>query len=177
MSILSQSCESRSPFSASNRHSECDLLSVVYSVFCVSSQRHAERQRAGQFQQGFEPLERSEISRMRCKLRGNFLDTLPNGELDRSFRESASRALCKFRSLFSSPVLDEAKVLVNHGLLGIGVSGARPQPASRLVPLVAGFGLKATRVWLAHCIGFQKHAIRSGSCSITHISGPRGCVG
>ena len=41
------------------------------------------------------------------------------------------------------PIHDEAKVLVNHGVLGIGVSAAQPQSASRpVLPLVAGFGLK-----------------------------------
>ena len=51
------------------------------------------------------------------------------------------------------------------------------------MPLVAGFGLKPmvgsmqrTRVWLAHCIGCRKQAIRSGSCWAAHIFGPRGCV-
>src|SRR5207248_10925437 len=50
------------------------------------------------------------------------------------------------------------------------MSGARPHSAGWHV-LVAGFGLKPmvgsmqrTRVWLAHCIGCRKHAIRSGSC-------------
>jgi len=79
------------------------------------------------------------------------------------------------------PIDDEAKVLVNHGLLGTGVSGARPHSAGWHVPLVAGFGLKPmvgsmqrTRVWLAHYIGCRKHAIRSGSCWTAHIFGPRG---
>src|SRR6266576_3703584 len=51
------------------------------------------------------------------------------------------------------------------------------------VPLVAGFGLKPmvgsmqrTSVWLAHCVGCRKHAIRSGSCWAAHIFGPRGFV-
>src|SRR5207248_7422995 len=80
------------------------------------------------------------------------------------------------------PIHDEAKVLVSHGLLGTGVSGARPHSAGWHVP-VAGFGLKPmvgsmqrTRVWLAHCVGCRKHAIRSGSCWTAVIFGPRGFV-
>src|SRR5437016_7987138 len=62
------------------------------------------------------------------------------------------------------------------------MSGARPHSAGWHV-LVAGFGLKPmvgsmqrTRVWLAHCVGCRKHAIRSGSCWAAHIFGPRGVV-
>ncbi len=36
--------------------------------------------------------------------------------------------------------------------------------------------MQRTRVWLAHCIGCRKQAIRSGSCWAAHIFGPRGCV-
>src|SRR5438876_865686 len=46
-----------------------------------------------------------------------------------------SSTLFPYTTLFRS-------VLVSHGLLGIGVSGARPQSASRPVPLVTGFGFK-----------------------------------
>src|SRR5436190_1417232 len=70
-----------------------------------------------------------------------------------------------------------------HGLLGTGVSRARPHSAGWHVQLVAGFELKPmvgsmqrTRIWLAHCIGCRKHAIRSGSCWTAHIFGPRGFV-
>lgn len=75
-------------------------------------------------------------------------------------------------------------VLFNPRLLGIAVSAAHPQSASQPEPPVAGCRLgpmvgsmRRTRVWLAYCIGCQKHGIRSGSCRTARISGPRQCGG